>query len=305
MMKKSKTVNKDHSEAKKQETLVIPLSAVICIIVGFIFGSSIGSRFIQDSIDEFYGYRWNYLERCIINDGTFAGGYCRAPKECTCKDVTKIDELTVDEMTEELYTKKYAFTNRPVIIRNIATNWSAMNNVDYTWLKNQYTASPDILEEEAPNCFFRCYKTNEFKTLSDVFSMSQERFHDVVNNPWYVGWSVCQDKVFDALTEQVTLPRFLSRFDMIGNMWIFIGTPGYGAHLHLDDDLDTNTWQAQISGIKTWFLEPPPECAKVCTKSLQADMFPGDMIIVNTNFWMHKTHVLDHGISLVITQQIG
>ena len=87
-------------------------------------------------------------------------------------------------MTEELYTKKYAFTNRPVIIRNIATNWSAMNNVDYTWLKNQYSASPDILEEEAPNCFFRCCKTNEFKTLSDVFSMSQERFHDVVNNPW-------------------------------------------------------------------------------------------------------------------------
>ena len=46
------------------------------------------------------------------------------------------------------------------------------------------------------------------------------------------------------------------------------------------------------------------------------------MIIVNTNFWMHKTEVsyfgnneeehfitllkvLDHGISLVITQQIG
>jgi len=35
------------------------------------------------------------------------------------------------------------------------------------------------------------------------------------------------------------------------------------------------------------------------------DLYPGDMIIVNTNFWFHRTHVLDQGISLVITQQIG
>ena len=32
----------------------------------------------------------------------------------------------------------------------------------------------------------------------------------------------------------MTLPRFLSRFDMIGNMWIFIGTPG--KKLCIDDD---------------------------------------------------------------------
>ena len=142
--------------------------------------------------------------------------------------------------------------------------------------------------------------------------------------PWYVGWSVCHETVLGNLSRLVTRPRFLSRYDMIGNMWIFIGTPGYGAHLHLDDDLDTNTWQvkinkikkyfldntkkylqAQISGAKTWFLEPPPECAGVCPGGVQGDLYPGDMIIVNTNFWFHRTHVLDQGISLVITQQIG
>ena len=66
-----------------------------------------------------------------------------------------------------------------------------------------------------------------------------------------------------------------------------------------------STWQAQVSGVKTWFLEPPPECAASCPNHLQANLYPGDMIIVNTNFWMHKTNVLNEGISLVITQQIG
>ena len=193
-----------------------------------------------------------------------------------------------------------------MIIKNIASNWEAMEKLDYHWLKSQYTQSSDILEEQKPNCFFKCYKTNEFKSLKDVFQISAERLTgDGGGHPWYVGWTVCQDQVYDNLTQLVTLPGFLSQYSMIGNMWIFMGTPGFGAHLHLDDDLDTNTWQAQISGVKTWFLEPPPECARSCPNHLQADLHPGDMIIVNTNFWMHKTNVLDEGISLVITQQIG
>ena len=71
--------------------------------------------------------------------------------------------------------------------------------------------------------------------------------------PWYVGWSVCHETVLGNLSRLVTRPRFLSRYDMIGNMWIFMGTPGYGAHLHLDDDLDTNTWQVEMNKIKKIF----------------------------------------------------
>ena len=56
---------------------LISVSAVFCLLAGFILGSSFGSHLLQDFIDGFYGYRWNYLERCIIDDGTFAGGYCR------------------------------------------------------------------------------------------------------------------------------------------------------------------------------------------------------------------------------------
>ena len=94
-----------------------------------------------------------------------------------------------------------------------------------------------------------------------MFHISTERILDMAAEPWYVGWSVCQASVFQELSKLVSLPQFLSNKHAAGNMWIFIGTPGYGAHSHLDHDLDLPTWQAQISGTKTWFLKPPPECA--------------------------------------------
>ena len=81
-----------------------------------------------------------------------------------------------------------------------------------------------------------------------IFRISPDRVTGDVGpgaRPWYVGWSVCHEPVMAALSALVTLPPFLARYEMIGNMWVFVGSPGYGAHLHLDDDLDTNTWQAQ------------------------------------------------------------
>ena len=93
----------------------------------------------------------------------------RAPKTCTCKDVDHIDTVEYFEMTEDLYEEKYAQTKRPVIIRNVSSEWAAMGTVDFGWLRDRYLASEDILKYEAPNCFFKCYKTNEFKSLSDLF----------------------------------------------------------------------------------------------------------------------------------------
>eukprot|EP00092_Neocalanus_flemingeri_P013918 GFUD01015014.1.p1 GENE.GFUD01015014.1~~GFUD01015014.1.p1 ORF type:complete len:209 (+),score=54.03 GFUD01015014.1:576-1202(+) len=208
-------------------------------------------------------------------------------------------------MTEKLYEERYAYSNRPLVIRNATLSWKAMEVLDYDWLKKEYLRNPEILEENWENCFFKCYKTSEFKSLADVFHISSERIADMSAEPWYVGWSVCQESVFHQLSQLVSLPKFLSSFHAEGNMWIFIGTPGYGAHLHLDHDLDLPTWQAQISGSKTWYLKPPPECAATCPGLIQTDMHPGDMIIVNTNFWMHSTKVLDNGISLVITRQLS
>ena len=83
-----------------------------------------------------------------------------------------------------------------MVVRNISLDWEAMKVLDYSWLKAQYTRSAEILQYEATNCYFKCYKTEEFPTLASVFSMSEERVSDVLSRPWYVGWSVCHKPVF-------------------------------------------------------------------------------------------------------------
>ena len=84
----------------------VPVSAVVWLVVGVALGSMFGSRYLQESIDLLYGYRWNYLEKCIINPGNFAGGYCRVPMNCTCTDVEEIDDVPLAEMTAELFRDK-------------------------------------------------------------------------------------------------------------------------------------------------------------------------------------------------------
>ena len=90
---------------------------------------------------------------------------------------------------------RYLRTNRPVVVRNVSLDWEAMKVLDYSWLKTQYTKNEEILEYKANNCFFKCYKTEEFPTLASVFTMSEERVSDVLSRPWYVGWSVCHKPV--------------------------------------------------------------------------------------------------------------
>ncbi|RWS23429.1 putative acyl-CoA dehydrogenase 6-like protein [Leptotrombidium deliense] len=65
--------------------------------------------------------------------------------------------------------------------------------------------------------------------------MSEERAAMKDNsNPWYVGWSNCNPVLANILRQHYTKPYFLpsnsesSRID-----WIFMGVPGYGAHLHV------------------------------------------------------------------------
>ena len=53
------------------------------------------------------------------------------------------------------------------------------------------------------------------------------------------------------------------------------------------------------------YLKSPPECWWECTnKEMSATLEPGDIIVVNTNWWMHSTKVVGgRGLSVTITNQ--
>lgn len=79
------------------------------------------------------------------------------------------------------------------------------------------------------------------------------------------------------------------------------------------------SWQAQLSGTKTWTLTPPPECAHIC-HPFNVTVNKGDIsellfnfnecdmmqllymvtVVLDTNKWYHQTEILPGNISITI-----
>ncbi|XP_038662786.1 uncharacterized protein LOC119971389 isoform X3 [Scyliorhinus canicula] len=111
--------------------------------------------------------------------------------------------------------------------------------------------------------------------------------------------SNCDSSAASVLRQHYKRPYFIPAISESSKMdWIFMGVPGHGAHMHIDD-VDNPSWQAQIRGIKHWKLEPPAECYYECS-SLEAIVYPGQIIVLDTNKWFHETHILGEDLSITI-----
>ena len=93
------------------------------------------------------------------------------PVDCRiCRDVDKIDEYHVSELTVDMFQQKYAFSDRPVVIRNATLDWPAMKVLDFSWLKDAYLSDPEILNyEDDKECWYNHYKSAHLPSLRSVF----------------------------------------------------------------------------------------------------------------------------------------
>ena len=98
----------------------------------------------------------------------------RIPADCrTCEDISSIDEVHVNDLHVDLFYHKYAYSNRPLVVRNATLHWPAMDTLDYYWLKKAYHSDPEILEFNDDSCWFNKYKTTEFRNLASVFRLEK------------------------------------------------------------------------------------------------------------------------------------
>ncbi|OPL33630.1 hypothetical protein AM593_03341, partial [Mytilus galloprovincialis] len=82
--------------------------------------------------------------------------------------------------------------------------------------------------------------------------------------------SNCDNSAANILRQHYTRPYFLPEFSESSKTdWIFMGSPGYGAHLHIDH-VDLPSWQAQIT------------------------------VVLDTNKWYHSTLNIGENISITI-----
>jgi len=213
-----------------------------------------------------------------------------------CKSLTSIPR--VENISQEEFRKHYAYTGIPLVVTNATSKWTAFKVFDFKFLKKLYNMSlssrPDEVNE---GCQFFPYLTN-FKNLRDLFEMSEERA-DLQEDQWYVGWSNCNVKVMRIIRKHYKRPEFIPDDSESSELdWIFVGGHGKGAQMHIDY-VGRPSWQAQISGKKTWTLVPPPECETVC-QSLSVTINKGEIFAIDTNQWYHSTYIHPGEMSITI-----
>lgn len=181
----------------------------------------------------------------------------RKPEDCDfCTGVTRVDKIK--NVTSSDFETFYLRPAKPVVVIDGTREWLAIDAFSFTFFKNLYHGYAKL------HCQFFPYKT-EFQSLKEALNMSERRARlEAGEKPWYIGWSNCNDEAGKTLSRYYQRPYFLP--DTSENMalnWIFMGGPGFGAHMHVDN-VHYPSWQAQIKGKKKWRLAPPPECLYHC-----------------------------------------
>ncbi|XP_050314722.1 uncharacterized protein LOC126749118 [Anthonomus grandis grandis] len=234
---------------------------------------------------------------CILDMPSEIPRLFRSPEYCDiCEGVSSIPKIS--NVTSEEFLEKYIKPNHPVVVADGAREWPALKLFNFDFFKQLYS-SVEMNRNKHRNCQFFPYKT-EFESLQEVFNMSKDRaMLKPGEKPWYIGWNNCNDEAGRYLKKFYDKPYFFSGMvENIALSWIFMGGPGHGAHMHVDN-VRYPSWQAQLKGRKLWKLAPPPECYYKC-QQLEVAMEPGEIIVLDTNRWYHQTIVLPGEISITI-----
>ncbi|XP_012261608.2 uncharacterized protein LOC105689271 [Athalia rosae] len=238
----------------------------------------------------------NYLcpsrrDKCLVDIPSAVHQIFRPPEDCSmCLDIQQVDK--VSKIDPAHFEVRYAYSGRPVVITDATTNWTAPKVFSYSFFKSLY-------DGQKGNCQFFPYKTG-FKNLQEVFNMSTSRaLQQSGTAPWYVGWSNCNEEIGTVLRQHYDTPYFLpATAESEKTDWIFMGSSGYGAHMHVDD-VEHPSWQAQLKGEKLWILEPPRECHYTCNR-MTVTVKPGEIIVLDTNRWYHQTRIVSEEMSITI-----
>jgi hypothetical protein len=124
---------------------------------------------------------------CLVPTNEYFMEATRPQFDCNvCNDIKSFP--IVNNITEDEFIHKYAYTAVPLLVRNAVQQWSALKIFSFDYFKEIYTTDEDVILKVESDCQFFPYST-EFQTLGEVFRMSKARsLHRPEEKPWYIGW---------------------------------------------------------------------------------------------------------------------
>ncbi|KAL7730560.1 hypothetical protein ACLKA6_000555 [Drosophila palustris] len=232
-------------------------------------------------------------QRCALSVSRALSYVFRPPERCDfCSNIKSIPHLS--DLSPAKFEADFAYSGVPIIVRDAMQNWTATTLFNYRYFQNAYRKTKR--KQRLSRCQFLPYKTG-FQDIYEALDMPQDRV--MGEAPWYFGWSNCHTEVTEEFRKHYDKPYFLpNNSENKAIDWIFIGTSGMGAQMHIDN-VRLPSWQAQLAGSKRWLLVPPPECYFQCRR-FEVIVQQGDIIVLDTNRWYHQTFVLPGAVSITI-----
>ncbi|CAH0407209.1 unnamed protein product [Chilo suppressalis] len=270
---------KEKRSSKKITNYVKVYSGICVVLVG------VTVKWFYDDITS---------KSCLVEVPSSSKSLFRPPEDCSMcigvDDVVRLANISAEE-----FEQHYAYSATPVIVTDATQEWKAIKEFDFNFFADFYRNVK--MGTQTNDCFFFAYKSG-LHSLQEVFDMDEARAN-LSGAPWYVGWSTCYSEESRQLRAFYRRPYFLPRTAESDTLdWLFMGGPGQGAHMHVDS-VRHKSWQAQVRGRKQWQLAPPPECLYACER-IQFTVEPGEILVVDTNRWYHKTNVLPGDLSITI-----
>lgn len=160
-----------------------------------------------------------------------ASKWFREPEICDiCEKITAVQKL--QNVSALDFYLDYVQPATPVVVSDGAINWPASKSFSFEFFKTLYQEND--YDEESSSCQFFPYKT-EFGSLHEALEMEPKRAKlEKGEQPWYIGWSNCNNKAGKILRQYYDVPYFLPNItENIALNWIFMGGPGPGAQMHV------------------------------------------------------------------------
>ena len=144
-----------HTKSSSGMKIDLKVPLLLAAILGF--AAMLNRNFLFETFNSFAimvrGYEYDWTNDCVVMRDPQSGDQflCRPRSDCRfCQSVDRIDVIPSNEMTPDLFTEKYAWSGRPVVIENAAGDWSALEVIDFDYLRklyldlNRYCASENV-----------------------------------------------------------------------------------------------------------------------------------------------------------------
>ncbi|KAL0271524.1 UNVERIFIED_CONTAM: hypothetical protein PYX00_008592 [Menopon gallinae] len=156
---------------KSDKSAILPsptqfLTMVLIILLTLSFGFLSNFPILDILVDSTLGIR------CVIPNNYFIWEATRPVTDCKmCENVTEV--LNLWNCTREEFAE-FAYTSRPLVIRNSASHWPAMNTFNFEFFKDLFETIEGSYESVEEECQFLTFKS-DFLSLRDVFHMKKSR----------------------------------------------------------------------------------------------------------------------------------